>query len=104
MPQQVYSWSNLVPVVVFVGALVVMFWWIVVRPEKKRIRDHIELVRSLKPGDKVVTAGGIHGTIVEVKERVVELEVATKVVLTVDKYAVRRRVQEDRQREEQKKR
>lgn len=91
MPQQVYSWSNLVPVAVFVGALVVLFWWIVVRPEKKRIRDHLELVRSLKPGDKVVSAGGIHGTVVKVRERTVELEVAEGVILTLDKYAIRKR-------------
>lgn len=79
------------PVAVFVGALVVLFWWIVVRPEKKRIRDHLELVRSLKPGDKVVSAGGIHGTVVKVKERTVELEVAEGVILTLDKYAIRKR-------------
>lgn len=91
MPQQVYSWGNLVPVAVFVGALVVLFWWIVVRPEKKRIRDHLDLVRSLKPGDKVVSAGGIHGTVVRVKERTVDLEVAEGVVLTLDKYAIRKR-------------
>ena len=69
----------------------VLFWWIVVRPEKKRIRDHVELVRSLKPGDKVVTAGGIHGTVLTVKERTVQLEVAQGVVLTLDKYAIRKR-------------
>jgi preprotein translocase subunit YajC len=91
MPQQVYSWSNFIPAALFVGALVVLFWWIVVRPEKKRIRDHVELVRSLKPGDKVVTAGGIHGTVLTVKERTVQLEVAQGVVLTLDKYAIRKR-------------
>ncbi len=91
MPQETYSLQYFVPVALFLAAVVALFWWIIVRPEKKRARDHFDLIRNLKPGDKVVTAGGIHGAIVAVRERTVEIQVADRVVLTFDKYAVRKR-------------
>jgi preprotein translocase subunit YajC len=90
MPQGM-TWQTILPIAVFVVAMGALFWWTVVRPEKGRSRQHMELVANLKPGDKVVTAGGLHGTIVTVRERTVEIEVTSKVVLTFDKYAVRKK-------------
>ncbi len=92
MPNQSQlSIVDVIPIAVFLVVLIFLFWWVVIRPANKRARDHVELVRSLMPGDQVVTAGGIHGTIREVRERTVTIEVARDTVLTFDKYAVRRR-------------
>jgi preprotein translocase subunit YajC len=86
-----YTLAQIVPVAVLLVIMAVLFWWIVGRPEKRRQRDHLELVANLKVGDRIVTAGGMHGTVVAVHQRTVEIEVAPKTVLTFDKYAVRKR-------------
>lgn len=87
--------QHLIPVAVFMLAVVVMFWWVVIRPANRRAREHMDLVRSLRAGDRVVTAGGIHGTIIAVRDRTVDIQVAQGVILTLDKYAVRRRLEDD---------
>ena len=94
MADTVGTGAQLIPVVVFVVVIVGMFWWIVIRPANKRAKEHIELVRSLREGDKVVTAGGIHGKIVKVKEKTVDVEVGSGIILTFDKYAIRRRLED----------
>jgi preprotein translocase subunit YajC len=91
MMQQVTNWQTIVPVAAFLVAMAALFWWIVVRPEKGRAKKHLDLLANLKPGEKVVTAGGIHGIIRAVHDRTVEIEVTSNVVLTFDKYAVRKK-------------
>ncbi len=85
---------QLIPLAIFFAVLLVMFWLVVIRPANKRAKEHMDLVRSLRPGDRIVTAGGIHGEIKRVGERTVDIEVAPGIVLKFDKYAVRKR-QED---------
>jgi preprotein translocase subunit YajC len=71
--------------------LVVMFaifYFLLIRPQQKRAKQHKELVESLKVGDQVVTAGGIHGKVAAIQETVVTLEVATGVKIKVNRSAV----------------
>lgn len=84
------NWNVALPVIVFLIALGVFFYLTVLRPEKGRVKKHMDLIANVKPGDRIVTAGGIHGTIRSVHERTVEIEVADRLVLTFDKYAVRK--------------
>ena len=56
--------------------LVVIFYFILIRPQQKRAKDLAKLVSGLKAGDKVVTAGGIIGTVITVKDRTVTLRSA----------------------------
>jgi preprotein translocase subunit YajC len=65
----------------FVGMLIpfilmfVLFWVLIIRPQKKRQQEHQQLVESLKKGDKVVTAGGLHGIITNVKGAIITVRV-----------------------------
>lgn len=65
-----------------------VFWFLLIRPQQKRQREHQEMVSSLKKGDKVITNGGIHGTVVGVADRVVVLRIAENVKIEVAKNAV----------------
>ena len=60
-------------------------YFLMIRPQKKRQKELKEYRDNLKKGDKVITAGGIYGTIAEVKENYVLLEVDTNVKIRVDK-------------------
>ncbi len=52
----------------------VVFWLFIIRPKQKQIKKENEFRNNLKKGDKVITAGGIHGKIVGVQDKVVFLE------------------------------
>jgi len=65
-----------------------IFYFLLIRPQQKRAKQHKELVSNLKSGDQIVSAGGIHGKIVSVEENVVTLEVATGVKIKINRSAI----------------
>jgi preprotein translocase subunit YajC len=71
--------------------LVVMFaifYFLLIRPQQKRAKQHKELVESLKAGDQVVTAGGIHGKVVAVQDSLVTLEIASNVRIKISRSSI----------------
>src|ERR1700743_723970 len=78
------SSSQFAPVlmmVVFVG----IFYFLLIRPQQKKAKDHQSMVSKLAAGDEVVTSGGILGRIIEVSDAFVTLEVADSVRLKIQK-------------------
>lgn len=73
------------------GAILAIFYFLVIRPQQKEQKQHQELLATLKKGDPVVTVSGLHGKVFEVRDAVVVIEVADKVRVTVDKASVKRR-------------
>lgn len=73
------GFASLIPLVL----IMVIFWVLLIRPQQKRMKAHGELIKGLKKGDKVVTAGGVFGQITDVKEKYVVVEVAEGVRLKV---------------------
>lgn len=71
----------------FIFIFVIMYF-VMFRPQKKRQQEQQRLISSLKTGDRVVTNGGIHGLIANVKETTVMLKVADNVKLEVEKSAI----------------
>jgi len=66
----------------------VIFYFLLIRPQQKKVKQHKEMIASLRKGDKVVTAGGIHGTITNVADNTVTLEIAPKVKIKVQKGSI----------------
>ncbi len=67
----------------------IIFYFLIIRPQSKRQKELASLVATLKTGDKVVTSGGIHGIIANVKEgTTLILKVADNVKIEIDKSAV----------------
>ena len=62
-----------------------IFYFLLIRPQQKKAKDHRALLDSLKKGDQVVTAGGIHGKVSAIDGEVVLLEVATGVTIKISK-------------------
>ena len=65
-----------------------VMWFFMIRPQRKQQKEIEKFRNELKKGDKVVTAGGIYGTILEVQERTVLLKVDKDVKLRVDKTSL----------------
>jgi preprotein translocase subunit YajC len=66
----------------------VVFYFLLIRPQQKQRKERMEMLANLKRGDKVVSIGGIHGTITEVKERTIKLKVAENLELKMNREAV----------------
>jgi len=66
------AWTSMVPLVL----LVVVFYFALIRPQQKKQKDHVNLLKTLRPGDKIVTSGGVVATVVTVKEKTVTVRSA----------------------------
>jgi preprotein translocase subunit YajC len=73
-------------------ALALLFWFFILRPQRRRSQEQAALWAALEPGSEVVTTGGIYGRITAVDDESVQLEVAPDTVLRVDRRAIARRV------------
>ena len=69
-------------------ALVAVFYFLVLRPQSKRAKEHKTMVEALQRGDEVVTAGGEVGRVGKVFEEYVSIELAENVEVTVQKVAI----------------
>jgi len=65
-------WMNVLPIV----GMVAIFWFLLIRPQMKRQKDHQAKIAAVKKGDQVVTAGGLLGKVVKVDDQYAELEIA----------------------------
>ena len=66
----------------------VIFYFLIIRPQSKKQKEHDVLVKSVKTGDKVVTNGGIHGLVSNVKDTTVIVKIAENVKIELDKAAI----------------
>jgi len=66
----------------------VIFYFLLIRPQQKRQKQHQQLLTGLKTGDRVVTSSGIHGLIANVKDTTFLLKVADNVKIEIDKSAI----------------
>lgn len=89
------------PALILTILLIPIFWVLIIRPQQQRQRRHVELVASLRPGDRVEGFSGIHGTLVEVADTTVRVEIADGVVVTMARMAVAGRVDEGERSDDQ---
>ena len=79
-------WVQLAPLVLIAG----IFYLLLIRPEQRRRRELESQIGGLKRNDAVVFAGGVHGRVVTLGEKIVAIEVAPKVTVQVDREAIQR--------------
>ncbi len=70
------------------GALFVVFYFFMIRPQQKKAKEAKKFRESLQKGIKVVTIGGLHGKVVEVSDKTVLIEAADGVKLRFEKSAI----------------
>lgn len=79
--------SPMANILLLVGMFVI-FYFILIRPQQKRVKEHRNLVASLKKGDEVVTNGGLLGKLTEVGDHYVTLQIADNVEIKLQRNAV----------------
>ena len=73
---------------IMIIALFGVMWLFMIRPQRKQQKELEKFRNELKKGDKVVTAGGIYGTVAEIQERTVLIKVDGEIKLRVDKNSI----------------
>jgi len=74
--------------ILMIVALIAIFYFFMIRPQSKKQKEIKQFRDAMQKGDKVTTAGGIHGKIKEIKDNVIILQIDDNVKITVDKAMV----------------
>ncbi len=82
---------NLVPLVFMFG----IFYFLLIRPQQKKAKEHRALIDALKKGDQVITAAGIYGKVTSVDENIVTLEVAPGINIKIGKGHIASLIKQD---------
>jgi len=80
--------SSIWTMLIFVVLLFGLMYFVMIRPQRKRQKEHQQLIEELKRGDRVVTAGGIHGVIDSISEDTVVIKVESGATMRVAKGSV----------------
>jgi preprotein translocase subunit YajC len=78
------AWTGFIPFIL----IFVVFYFLIFAPMRKKQKKHAEMVESLRAGDRVITSGGIHGTVVGVSDELIQLRIADQVKVDVAKSAI----------------
>jgi preprotein translocase subunit YajC len=86
MPQQSAA-SGLVQLFPLV-LIFIIFYFLLIRPQKQKEKEHQKMLSNISKNDEVVTSGGIHGTVVNLKEKTLTLRVDENVKIEIEKSSV----------------
>ena len=73
---------------IMMGLMVVMFYFLLIRPQQRQRKEQMARIAALQAGDKVVTSSGIHGIVHNVKEHTVIVKVAEGTMIEFDKLSI----------------
>lgn len=79
----------------FLAAMAALFYFLLIRPQQRRARAQRELVRNLEVGDEVMTSSGIFGTIREIDDEIIAVEISPGTTVRMVKGAIARRLVEE---------
>lgn len=74
--------------ILFFAMIIAVFYFLMIRPQMKRAKEHKSMVDALSKGDEIITGGGIAGKVVEVGDNFVQVEIAANTVVTIQKQTI----------------
>jgi preprotein translocase subunit YajC len=80
--------GSLISTLIMFTLIIAIFYFMILRPQQKRQKERQKMLETVKKGDKVVTAGGLHGTVVGLDDKTVLVQVADNVKLKFDRSAI----------------
>jgi preprotein translocase subunit YajC len=91
------GFSGFIPLIL----MFVIFYFLLIRPQQKKTKEHRQMISDLKKGDRIVTSGGIHGRITGLDENTLTVEIADKVRVKVARSNVGNKVSSSTQAQPQ---
>lgn len=80
--------ANLISTLIMFGAIFLIFYFMIIRPQQKRAKEREKMLAAMQKGDKVITSGGLHGTIAGLDDKTVLLQVSDNVKMKFEKSAI----------------
>lgn len=68
--------------------IIAIFYFLLIRPQMKKQKEHQKMVDDLKRGDRIITTGGVYGTIVGIDDKTIQLKIADKVKIQIMRSAI----------------
>lgn len=87
-PQGNQGGGEIYSTLIMFGLIIAIFYFMIIRPQQKRQKEREALLGQIKKGDKVITAGGIHGEVVGLDEKTLLIEIADKVKVKVERNSI----------------
>jgi preprotein translocase subunit YajC len=88
MAPQGQGGGGLLTTLIMFGLIFFIFYFMIIRPQQKRQKEREKLLSNLKKGDKVITAGGVHGTIIALEEKTIIVQIADNVKIKVERGSI----------------
>jgi len=80
--------SGLISTLIMFGAIFLIFYFMIIRPQQKRAKEKEKMLSNLEKGDKVLTSGGIHGIVSGLEEKTALLQISDNVKIKVERSAI----------------
>lgn len=80
--------GGMVGTLIMFAAIFAIFYFMIIRPQQKRAKEREKMLSAVKKGDKVVTSGGIHGTVAGIDEKTVLVDVGNNVKIKMERSAI----------------
>lgn len=87
-PQGGQGGGEIYSTLIMFGLIIAIFYFMIIRPQQKRQKEREALLGQIKKGDKIITAGGIHGDVVGLDEKTLLIEIADKVKVKVERNSI----------------
>ena len=78
------GWQAFIPIILMFA----IFYFLLIRPQQKKAKDHRTLLATIKKGDKVVSSGGLHGVVTGITDDIVTMEIAPKVRVKISRGSI----------------
>lgn len=80
--------GGLMSMLIMFGLVIGIMYFMMIRPQQKRQKEHQSLLDSIRKGDRVITTSGMHGTVVEVDDKTMTVQVADNVKIKFERAAI----------------
>jgi preprotein translocase subunit YajC len=87
-PAQGGEGGSIWSMVLMFGSIIAIFYFMIIRPQQKRTKEREALLESIKKGDKIITAGGMHGTVIGIEDKTVLIQIADNVKVKLERSSV----------------
>ncbi len=87
-PQQGDDGASILPTLFMFGAIILIMYFLMIRPQQKRQKEHKQMVESIGKGDKVITSSGMHGTVTDKDDKSFEIQIADNVRVRFEKGSI----------------
>jgi preprotein translocase subunit YajC len=82
------SGPSLTSNLILFGSIIAIFYFMIMRPQQKRQKERDAMLSAVKKGDKIITSGGVHGTVAGMDEKTILVQIADNVKVKMDRGAI----------------